>query len=623
MTGLSPVVVTVSKIRQELHRAASGPDTVRRGQPATALLGRLFHESFAALMTPASEDAWNRALRPEDLEQASRLREHVYARLIGPRLARYNAVLQESAAQVLTFWRAVCAMCDWTSSMLATARDKKLIEYDEASEEWRGAGRLVGSEQDLTWDLRRPEWSRPVRVVGVADAVWHNDANSTWCVVEYKLGQTSPEADLAQACLYYEMLRSNGNHSGALGVLRFIPELNETFYSSDVLASARQPLIELIGWVAGVAGPAPSAAVPCLSPEHEELGHSLLAVLAEFGSPATIEGRPIVGPAFIRFVLEPEKRIRAGGILKQALDLQVRLRLDAAPMIHVDRGRLVVDLQRKDRQAVLFSSLKHQFPAPDPDGGSAVVPIGVDLGGRLRFADLSNAVSAHILVAGTSGSGKTEWLRTALAGLLLANTPETLRLVLIDPKRNAFSDLKGSPYLYTPDSIIYPPEHSAIAALQMLIDEMESRYRDFERHQADDLDRYIRKTGDRKPRIVCVCDEYADLVSADRTARKEIETAISRLGAKARAAGIHLIVATQRPSRDIVAGALKANMSCKVALKTQSAIESRLILEEAGAENLLGHGDLLFCDVGSPIRLQSPYLPEEDRADIFRPRSSY
>ena len=147
---------------------------------------------------------------------------------------------------------------------------------------------------------------------------------------------------------------------------------------------------------------------------------------------------------------------------------------------------------------------------------------------------------------------------------------------------------------------------------------MELRYRDFEANGADDLAVYVRKTKDRKPRIVCVCDEYADLVTANKTVRKEIERCISRLGSKARAAGIHLILATQRPSRDIVAGVLKANMSCKVALLTSSAVESRIILGEPGAEKLLGRGDLLFCDIGKPVRLQAPYLPEEERVAIFR-----
>jgi DNA segregation ATPase FtsK/SpoIIIE-like protein len=340
-------------------------------------------------------------------------------------------------------------------------------------------------------------------------------------------------------------------------------------------------------------------------------------ILEEFGSPAVIEGQPVVGPTFIRYTLLAEKGISAKKILQQNLDLQVRLHLDAAPMIHVHEGRLVVDLQRKDRETILFSSIRQKLPLAGEDGNPKV-PVGVDLDGTLHFADLSNPVNAHILVAGTAGSGKSEWLRSAIAGLLLTNTPRTLRLVLIDPKRNAFNDLKNSSFLYREDSIVYPPEHSAVKVLEALIEEMESRYLNFEKYHADDLQHYAQRSGDRKPRIVCVCDEYADLVSADKKVRKEIEKSISRLGAKARAAGIHLILATQRPSRDIVSGVLKANMSCKVGLRVQSLIESRLILEVQGAEKLLGYGDLLFCDVGDPVRLQSPFLPEQERNSIFR-----
>ena len=623
VTGRSPVVISVSKIRQELHRAA-GCDAAVNGEPTTALLGRIFHESFAALMSDQPGAGWRRALMPGDLEDANKLREHVYLRLVGPRLTQYAAALQASSAEVLSFWQAVSEMCEWTRKMLCAASGKGLISYDDIAEEWRGAPEMISVEEELQWDVMSAEWSRPVRVVGVADAVWRKPDTGDWCLLEYKLGRTSPEADLCQACLYHEMLGAGNHGSGHLAVLRFLPQLDETFYGPDALARARPALIRLIGRVAGVSGDAiaessatSQAEVQAPSAEHEELGRALLNVLNEFGSPARIQGRAIAGPTFIRFVLEPETRVRTASILRQGDDLQVRLHLDAAPIIHVDRGRLVIDVQRKDRQTVAFSSIRDQLPARS-ETGSALVPIGVDLGGKLRFADLSNAVNAHILVAGTSGSGKSEWLRSAIAGLVLANTPETLRLVLIDPKRNAFTDLKGSPYLYRPDSLVYPPENPATEALDMLIEEMESRYRDFETHGADDLEQYIRKSGRTKPRIVCVCDEYADLVSAGKAIRKDIETGISRLGAKARAAGIHLVVATQRPSRDIVAGTLKANMSCKVALKTQSAIESRIILEEAGAENLLGHGDLLFADVGKPMRLQGPYLSESERGQILR-----
>jgi DNA segregation ATPase FtsK/SpoIIIE-like protein len=218
--------------------------------------------------------------------------------------------------------------------------------------------------------------------------------------------------------------------------------------------------------------------------------------------------------------------------------------------------------------------------------------LGVDLYGRLQFADL--AQTPHILVAGTSGSGKTEWMRSAIAGLLASNTPETLRLVLIDPKRNAFGDLKDSPFLLE-GGLVYPPDNSVVEVLDRLIAEMEDRYRLFENWERS------------KPRIVCFCDEYADLV-AIRGERKEIEERIRRLGAKARAAGIHLVIATQYPRADIVDGALKANLQGRVCLRVTSHTQSNMMLNMSGAERLLGKGDLFWMDIGEPVRLQAPLL---------------
>jgi len=645
---LPPVVVKVTRIREELHRAVTSQKDRNgdAGQPSTARLGWIFHNSFASLMSFGSKESW-RKLSPDVLQEPGRLRQHVYSSSIGPLLQRNKAKIGGATSQLLAFWQAVSEMCEWTRGMIEAAKAAGLAEYDEARKEWKTAAGLITTEQPLSWELSLSGWSRPVRVVGTADAVWRKPQSGDWCLVEYKLGLTSPEADLCQACLYYEMLRASAEDktAGSLAMLRFLPQLKETFYPAKDLVRCRDWLIQLIGSIAGVAARPPAYGAPRSGepsedaepsiveqeqkimaerddgqPKSDELGQHLLRVLEEFGSPAVMEAKPFVGPTFIRYVLQPMKGVTAHRILRQNLDLQVRLRLDAAPMIHVHEGRLVVDLQRRDRQKVLFSSIEDQLPAPN-ESGSAKVPVGVNLEGKLRFADLSNPVNSHILVAGTAGSGKSEWLRSAIAGLLLTNTPETLRLVLIDPKRNAFSDLKDSPFLYSENSIVYPPEHSVTDVLRILIDEMERRYQDFEKHGADDLGRYILKTGDRsKPRIVCVCDEYADLVTANRAVRREIESSISRLGAKARAAGIHLILATQRPSREVIVGVLRANMSCKVGLRTQSSIESRIILEDSGTEKLLGNGDLLFCDIGKPVRLQSPYLPEEERTAIFQSR---
>src|SRR5260370_1404355 len=213
-----------------------------------------------------------------------------------------------------------------------------------------------------------------------------------------------------------------------------------------------------------------------------------------------------------------------------AEDLGMRLNLNRDPVIHNADGRLVIDIVRPDPQTVTFDSILEQLPKPDGRACSRT-PLGVDLNGRLQFVDLASSNNPHLLVAGTAGGGKSEWLRSAIAGLILSNTPETLRLVLIDPKRTAFAELKGSPYLHGPDGLIYPPEHSALDALDSLIEEMEQRYNLFEQNLVSDLPEYQAKTGKVLPRIVCVCDEYADLL--DRAATKSVEAAIVRLGSKA------------------------------------------------------------------------------------------
>ncbi len=234
----------------------------------------------------------------------------------------------------------------------------------------------------------------------------------------------------------------------------------------------------------------------------------------------------------------------------------------------------------------------------------------------MQFVDLASSNNPHLLVAGTAGGGKSEWLRSAIAGLMLSNTPETLRLVLIDPKRTAFAELKGSPYLQGSNGLVYPPEHSAFDVLDSLIEEMERRYKLFEENLVGDLPEYQAKTGKVLPRIVCVCDEYADLL-VDRAATKHVEAAIIRLGAKARAAGIHLIIATQCPDHKTVGGALKMNLSGRVCLRVSNHHQSNMIINQSGAERLLGKGDLFFLSIGDPVRLQSPYLSAEERARFF------
>lgn len=196
----------------------------------------------------------------------------------------------------------------------------------------------------------------------------------------------------------------------------------------------------------------------------------------------------------------------------------------------------------------------------------------------------------------------------AVGSLCAANTAKTLRLVLIDPKRTAFSALTSSPFLHRP--IVYPADEDVLVVLDDMIQEMEKRFSLFEGIQ--DLRRYNSVRPDPLPRLVCICDEYADLILEDSKKGREVERRIARIGAKGRAAGVDLILATQRPSRDVVGGVIKANLNARIALKVNERLESRIILEQSGAETLLGKGDLFFKDLGPAIRLQAPLISDED-----------
>jgi len=610
--------LSISDVRRELLRASA--DYATSGSRSSALAGTLFHEVLAGLMGP---HGWQSALEGGELSDSARLANHAWDRFLGPRITELQASLRESGAEALHLWAAVQSACQWLCRLLTSAEQRGVIKYDARLRAWQGAEQLCRPELELQWDVKETHWTAPVRVFGVADALLRNPETGRWCILEYKLGQPRPEADLAQACLYHSALSATGlsHGEGALAVISFGPELSERFWQSAELAEAQTALKALIGRMANVLPDAALHPEPPLDDSHvelgahAELGKKLVRVLQHYGLPVEWKGEFTAGPSFLRYFFVPGRQARMKQLRDRAEDLGMQLGLASQPMIHNAGGRLTIDIARPDPQVVTFTSILNQLQKPTPHGCSRT-PLGVDLNGRLQFVDLASPNTPHLLVAGTSGSGKSEWLRSAIAGLMLSNTPDTLRLVLIDPKRMAFAELKGSPFLRGKDGLVYPPEHSAFDVLDSLIEEMEKRYQLFEKHFAGDLPEYQSKTGEVLPRIVCVCDEYADLL-ADRAATKNVEAAISRLGAKARAAGIHLIVATQYPDRKTVGGALKMNLAGRVCLRVANHQQSNMIVNQSGAERLLGKGDLFFLSIGEPVRLQSPWLSAGERASIF------
>ncbi|MEX0716867.1 MAG: FtsK/SpoIIIE domain-containing protein [Planctomycetaceae bacterium] len=649
-----PVVLHVSRIRRELYRAAGFADAAGDGDSSTPILGRLFHEVVAELLGDRGANAARAALDESEPDAASwraDLKRHAWRRLAGPRLTRHQAVLHEAGREALSFWSAVEEACDWLGELLWTMAEERRDPLHRARRAPPDVSEWMVAEQELSWELRAPGWSDAVRLTGIADVVLRIPGRDHWCVVELKLGRTSPEADLGQACLYHRMLAASTGVSedGALAVVGFAPQRRERLFAATELAATQERLVDVIGRLAGVAPGARSAAsadgagadgdrksarpperrapetlrttergaAPIVSPasrEQAEQGRKLIETFREYGAAVEPDGQPIVGPTFIRYPVLLGRGVRLGAVKGRAVEVRMRLGLPAPPLINLsEQGQVVIDVQRPDRQFVRFADIRDQLPAGDPLHGSSLVPLGVDLDGKLQFADLSQTEHAHILAAGTTGSGKSEWLRSAVAGLLVTNTPSTLRLVLIDPKRNAFHALRASPFLYEP--IVHGDDEPVSAVLRRLVEEMEARYARLD--GADSLAQHVARSAAPLPRIVCVCDEYADLLGRGKEERQALEEQICRLGAKARAAGIHLILATQQPSRGIIKGTLDANIPARVGLKMQSPIESRMLLNEAGAENLLGLGDLLFRDIGPPRRLQSAWLPPEERVAVF------
>lgn len=639
-----PVTVTVSQVRDALFRAAGALEARGDGAPSLAVLGQWFHEGIGWLVNGESGSNALTVLADvdDDLDVWKQaLAQHAYSQFVGPRLTSHQAVLQDVAPQVLNFWRAMEAACHWLAELAWSVKPPRSKRGFNQWAPWQTLAGLVTTEERLSCELQEPGWLDSVRLVGIADAVLRPAANrSVWCAIEFKLGQTSPAVDLGQVCLYHLMLSStNGGNTirpshedsadaGVLALISFRPERHEQLFTATDLSSARRHLVDLIGKLAGVdSSQPPRTSGPAIATDvdrvrqlfahpteaHLALGRKLVSALNEHGIVVSLEGQPIVGPTFLRFQITLGPRMKKASVQQRFEELQLRLGLSQPPFIAIEEGTLVVDLQRPDRQTVLFDDIRSQIPKPDSKLGGSHVPIGVDISGRLVCANLAKTEHCHLLAAGTTGSGKSEWLRSAIAGLIVTNTPETLRLLIIDPKRNAFHALHNSPYLWKP--LVFPDEQSAAEVLRELAEEMDERYRQLD--GADSMAQLVAKSNVPLPRIVCVCDEYRDLISRSREDRKRIEEQICRLGAKARAAGIHLILATQEPRRETIRGPLDSNIPARVGLWMQKATESRMLLSESGAEKLLGNGDLLFKDVGSPRRLQAPFLPEASRDAIF------
>ena len=375
---------------------------------------------------------------------------------------------------------------------------------------------------------------------------------------------------------------------------------------SRQLTDIYQSMVDPVLWEMFVPGSIASAPKPA-DRKQGAVAEQIVNSFKAFG--LSVEASDVVeGPQVTRVKVRPAAGVKVASLANRADDLQVSLALDAPPLIRPGRGFVVIDLPRANRQTILLLDALERGVMKARKSPMAF-PVGVGIEGEAILSDFCDSNTCHILVAGTSGSGKSEWLKTLVASLVRWNPPEHLRLALVDPKVLTFSTIADSAYLWRPVAIDLG---SALGVLRDAISEMDRRYRMLAQEGLVSLHDRFQDGRTDVPFLILVFDEFADLILIGRNEKSEFEEMVARLAGRGRAAGIHLVLATQRPDRTVVTGLIKSNLPMKVCLRVANATNSQIVLGEPGAESLLGKGDLL-CDLGrSPVRVQSYFIPQAD-----------
>lgn len=351
--------------------------------------------------------------------------------------------------------------------------------------------------------------------------------------------------------------------------------------------------------------------------ELQEVQEQLDGTIHDFGIDAKVVGA-VRGPTVTRYELELERGVKLSKVTNLADDIALTLGAKSVRIAPIPGKSLVVGVEVPNRlvtpvpiREVLESSefQKHK--------SNVAFAVGKDISGRNVVGNISKL--PHMLIAGTTGSGKSVCTNSIIVSLLYKSSPEQVRLIMIDPKMVELSVYNGIPHLLIP--VVTDPKKAA-GALQWAVTEMLKRYQLFSERHVRDLESYNQQVEDDldtdetpMPQIVVFIDELADLMLV---ASKEVEEAICRLAQMGRASGMHLIIATQRPSTDVITGLMKANIPSRIALSVASGLESRIILDTQGAEKLVGNGDMLYSPVGSgkPLRVQGCFISEEEINEV-------
>ena len=343
-----------------------------------------------------------------------------------------------------------------------------------------------------------------------------------------------------------------------------------------------------------------------LDQEIEENAHTLQHTLESFHVNAKVVSA-CHGPAVTRYDLEPAPGVKVSKITNLAEDIALQLATTSVRIEPVPgKAAIGIEIPNRILESVQLRDVLEN-PAFQEAQSKLTVGLGMDISGQAIFADIGKM--PHLLVAGATGSGKSVCINTLISSILFKATPDEVKFILIDPKMVELSNYNGIPHLMVP--VVTDPK-KASSVLNWAVQEMEKRYAVFASHSVRDIKSFNRRYAEeRMPFIVIVIDELADLMMVSP---RDVEDSICRILQKARAAGIHMILATQRPSVNVITGIIKANLPSRISFAVSSQVDSRTILDRGGAETLLGKGDMLFSPQGAPkpIRVQGAFISDEE-----------
>jgi S-DNA-T family DNA segregation ATPase FtsK/SpoIIIE len=601
--------ITVSQLRCAVVDARWRQDWLGGKSPTTFLVpangqpnvhGSRFHQETERLAK------W--LIAPKNLAEAARIASSRELPQIAWKLSLQEfadeLIAQGKVEEAAVFTERMRSFCDRLIALKKRTRN---------FENWQDV--FIATEASLE-NVIVPIGSSTVEIGARVDAIRFHPQHDLE-VVDYKLTQGSQQkSDFIQLAIYAHLLplwRPGCRFCGT--VEYYLPEFMEVPVSAEELADIYRGLVEPV--LREMFDTAKHGSAKPAGSDRRDVAKRVVDAFKAFG--LSVEAGDVVeGPQVTRVKVRPAAGVKVASLANRAEDLQVSLALDELPLVKPGRGFVIIDLPRHDRETVLLLDALDRGIMND-SASSMAFPVGVGVEGEPILSDFADSNTCHILVAGTSGSGKSEWLKSLIACVVRRNPPKHLRLGLVDPKILTFNNVADSVYLWRPVAVDLA---AALAILRDAIVEMDKRYQLLAREGLVSLHDRFREGRTDVPFLVLVFDEFADLILSSRDEKKEFEAMVARLAGKGRAAGIHLVLATQRPDRTVVTGLIKSNLPMKVCLRVANTTNSQIVVGETGAESLLGKGDLL-CDLGRGlVRAQSYFIPQAQFVELLGRRSA-